>query len=108
VTRGAIKATEAAPELRKEIMAALDRIATLPYPRLGFAALGRVQPKACPPCPFLRRPIAVSPIGLCLRQAARLKARDASLSRGWVNHQGAQDVFGLTTIVGIGCGHYDS
>jgi hypothetical protein len=86
-------------------MAAFDGIANLPNPRLGLAALGRLQPKACPPGPFLRRAVAVSPVGLRPRQVARIKARDESLGRGRVHHQGLQHVLGLTAIIGMGSGH---
>ena len=89
-------------------MAALHGIANLPDPRLGLAALGRLQPKACPPCPFLTRAIAVGPIGLRPRQVARIKARDASLRCRRVYHQGLQHVLRLTAIVGIGPCHYYS
>jgi hypothetical protein len=88
-------------------MAAFDGIANLPNPRLGFAALGRLQPKAGPPGPFLRRAIALSPVGLRPRQVARIQARDGSRCRGRVHHQGLQHVLGLTAIVGIGSGYHD-
>ena len=102
----AIKPAERPPKLREEVMAALHCIANLPDPCLGFAALGRLQPKPCPPCPFLTRAIAVGPIGLRPRQVARIKARDGRLRYRRVYHQGLQHGLGLTTIIGIGPGHH--
>src|SRR5205807_10077549 len=106
-TSRAIEPAEHSSELCEEVMAAFDGIANLPDPRLGLAALGRLQPKACPPCPFLRRTIAVSPVGLRPWQVAEIKARDESLCRGRVHHKGLQHVLGLTTIVGIGSSDHD-
>ena len=105
---GAIEPAEHPPELREEVMATLDRIANLAHPWLGFATLGGLQAKSCPPCPFLRRAIALGPISLRTWQAAEIAARDTRLCRRRVEHQRVQHVLGLTAIVGIGSSHYDS
>ena len=63
-------------------MAALHRIANLPDPRLRFAPFGRLQPKACPAGPLLRRAVAIGPIGLRPRQATRIKSGTGPLRPG--------------------------
>ena len=103
----AIKATEHPPELREEVMAPLNSIANCTDPRLGFAAPGRLQPKPCPPCPFLCRPIAVGPIRLYTWEAAGINARDEGLRRWGLPHQGVQHRLRLTASVGSGSRHYD-
>jgi hypothetical protein len=108
VTGRAIKAAKHSPQLRKEVVAALHGIPNLSDPGLGFAALGRLQPKAGPPRPCLRGAIAVSSIGLRARQGTRIKARSGRLGRGRLYHQGLQHVLSLTAIVGMGSSHDDS
>ena len=103
----AIKPAEHSPELREEVVAALDRIANLPNPRLAFAALGRLQSKACPPCPFLSWAIARGPIGLYAWEAARIAARDGRLCCRRLHHQGLQHRLRLTALVRIGSSHHD-
>src|SRR5437867_575927 len=88
-------------------MAPLNSIANCTNPRLGFAAPGRLQPKPCPPCPFLCRPIAVGPIRLYTWEAAGSNARDEGLRRWGLPHQGVQHRLRLTAIVGSGSRHYD-
>ena len=79
MTGRAIKTTKNAPELRKEIMAPLDRIPNLSHSCLGFAALGSLQAKAGSFGPFLRGTIAVCSIGLRAREGARIRTWDRRL-----------------------------
>jgi hypothetical protein len=108
VTRGAIKATEDAPKLRKEIMAALDRIANLAHARLHLAAFGRVQAKADAPCPFLSWAVAISTVGLETWETPQIVAREQGCGCRRVDHEGMQHVLRLTAIVRIGSCHYHS
>ena len=89
-------------------MAAFHRVANFADPRLRFPPFGSLQAKACPPRPFLARTIAKGPIGLRVRQVTRIKTGDWGLCRRRVDHQGAEYVLGLTAIVGIGSGYYNS
>src|SRR5262245_55714541 len=89
-------------------MATLDRIANLAHPWLGFATIGGLQAKSCPPCPFLSGAIAVTSIGRRARQVTRVKAWNGRRGRGRLYHQGMEHVLSLTAIVGIGSSHHYS
>ena len=108
MTSQAVEAAEHPAKLGEEVMAALHRVAKLAHARLRMAALGRLQAQAGPPCPGLRRAIALSPLGLRAWQVARIKARDRRHCRGRLHHQGVAHVLSLPALIGIGSGYDDS
>jgi hypothetical protein len=82
-----VKAATYTPELGKEIVAPLDRIADFAYARACLAALGCLQAEAGTPGAFVCRPIAVGAVRLGARQAAVIHDAPRTLGGGRTEHQ---------------------
>src|SRR5215468_8191562 len=81
-TGGTVKAAEDTTELRKEVVAALHRIADLAHPLAVFTSLGCLHAEARPLRPRLGRLVAVGPIGLRPWQGPRVGLLDRDVRQG--------------------------
>lgn len=82
-----VKASAYTPELGKEVVAPLDRIANFAYASTCLSALGCLQAKAGTPGAFVCRPIAVGPVRLGARQAWVIPRGPRALGGGRTEHQ---------------------
>ena len=103
-TGGTVKAAEDTTELRKEVVAALHRIADLAYPLAVFTSLGCLHAEARPLRPRLGRLVAVGPIGLRPWQGPRVGLLDRDVRQGGLPHHRLEHRLRLTPIVGVGLG----
>ncbi|MEK9164256.1 MAG: hypothetical protein AAB342_02760 [Chloroflexota bacterium] len=81
-----VKAAGYPPELGKEVVAPLDRIADLANTGTCFPAFGCLQAKAGTPGAFVCRPIAVGAVRLGARQAAIIHRGPCALGSGRAEH----------------------
>jgi hypothetical protein len=85
-------------------VATFHRVPNLAYAGARFPALGRLHSEPRTLGTFLRRLVAVGPIGLRMRQAARIDLGHGDDRRRWLHHQVLQHDFRLAAIVRVGPG----